>query len=140
MCQSVLSENRQNVERLCSQVASLTSVIRDLIGRVSSLREDVECQRSVSARLECDLNQQTVLFQSSLQQTRKDIERQHSLLTKQQVNSLVNSKIKQDLFVDGGKFLYSQFSLEGNFVIFSKRSSLKMVEINVEIVVVGKDI
>ena len=88
MCQSVLSENRQNVERLCSQVASLTSVISirhggytfdfsiftgclcagDLIGRVSSLREDVECQRSVSARLECDLNQQTVLFQSSLQQ------------------------------------------------------------------------
>ncbi|XP_062501916.1 uncharacterized protein LOC134179026 isoform X2 [Corticium candelabrum] len=102
--ESVLSENRQNVDRLCSQVTSQTSVIRDLTGRVSSLREDVECQRSVSARLERDLNQQTVLFQSSVQQTRKDIERQQSLLTKQQdiVNSLVNSKIKQDLFVDGG--------------------------------------
>jgi hypothetical protein len=109
--ETVLSENQQNVSRLHSQLTSQSSLIRDLTGQVSSLNQDVECQRNLSARLEHDLNQQTALFQSSLQQTRKDMEHQQSILSKQQqvVNSLISSKIRKDFFIDMGLLAGSLF-------------------------------
>ncbi|XP_065828108.1 centrosomal protein of 290 kDa-like [Oscarella lobularis] len=102
--EGIISEGQKSLRRMNSQLQIQTSKIQLLNGRVSGLKDEVDSQKKVSSRLEKDLRQQTELLQSSIQESRRDIERQQSILDKQQqvVNKLAKDKMKADFFVDAG--------------------------------------
>ncbi|XP_013398982.1 uncharacterized protein LOC106165323 [Lingula anatina] len=129
--QAVVEGHRQ-LHRLCDNVQRQAVVIDDLNNSVQSLSVEVDLQRQVSDRLSTSLDAQQALLDASILENREAIEKQNSVLAKQQemVNNLLQQRLRHDFYVDSVLVGFCAYVCNTFLVKFPLKIALTVIPVN----------
>lgn len=101
--EKVVAEGQRELCRINDRMKHQTHVIENLNQSVEHLDAEVEHQKHVSERLSTSLDAQQKLLDTTILESREAIERQNSILAKQEavVKKLLHQKLRHDFIVDG---------------------------------------